>query len=104
MTGKRGRGEPRSVTDSLSELGAELGLGDPRAVQRLVDSWSEIVGERVAEHARPLQVRNRILTIAVDDAAWAAELRYQDQTLRERIGERVGAGVVRALRVVVRPR
>lgn len=104
MSGNRGRGEPRPVTDSLAQVGAELGLADPRATQRLVDSWPEIAGERVARHARPLQVRNRILTIAVDDAAWAAELRYQEELLRRRIAEHVDEGIVRALRVVVRPR
>lgn len=104
MTNRRGRGEPRPITDSLAELGGELGLADPRATRRLVESWPELVGAGVAEHAWPLQVRNRVLTIAVDDPAWAAELRYQERTVRDRIVEHVGTDVVRALRVVVRPR
>jgi hypothetical protein len=44
------------------------------------------------------------LTIAVDAAPWATELRYLEHELLLRIAGIVGPGVVHRLRVVVAPR
>lgn len=112
MTGpRRGRrlrsyeNDPRPipVADALAELGAELGWPPPGVVTPLISHWPEIVGEAVAEHARMLRLRNGVLTIAVDAAPWATELRYLGGELETRIATIVGPGVVLELRIVVAP-
>ena len=69
-----------------------------------MSAWADIVGPAVAAHCRPLRLGGGTLTIAVDQAGWATELTYLEADLRARIDDAVGAGVVTAVKVVVRPR
>jgi hypothetical protein len=96
--------EPVPVTDALAAVGAELGLADPGALAVLSERWRDVVGDAVAPHARLQSLRGGVLTIAVDAAPWATELRYLESTLRERVAHVTGLDLVRAVRVVVEPR
>lgn len=95
--------DPVSVRDALGTLGRELGLPEPDALGGLTEHWDEVVGPEVAEHARLRSLRGGVLTIAVDAAPWATELRYQEDTIRRRVAEVTGADLVRSVRVVVDP-
>ncbi len=95
--------DPVSVGDALGTLGRELGLPEPGAVAGLTEHWVEVVGAGVADHARLRSFRDGVLTIAVDAAPWATELRYQEDTIRRRVEEVVGAVLVRSVRIVVDP-
>jgi predicted nucleic acid-binding Zn ribbon protein len=95
--------DPTSVGDALGSVSAELGLPDPVATGALAARWGEIVGDAIAPHARLRTLRNGVLTIAVDAAPWATELRYQEEVLRRRVEEVTGRDVVRSVRVVVDP-
>jgi hypothetical protein len=92
---------PTEIGDALAAIGRELGLADPRVVSALTRDWVELVGETVAEHARMRSLRGGVLTIEVDAAPWATELRYLTGALSERFAARVGADAVREIRVVV---
>jgi predicted nucleic acid-binding Zn ribbon protein len=96
--------EPVALADALVAIGEELGLADPVAIGALADRWEEVVGPAVAHHARLRSLRGGVLTIAVDAAPWATELRYLEDALRTRVAEVAGADVVRSVRVVVEPR
>ena len=45
-----------------------------------------------------------LLTIGVAGAAWATRLRYATETLRTRVGSRLGVEILRVRIKVVRPR
>jgi hypothetical protein len=96
-------GEPVSIGDAAALVGDELGLAEPRSFARLVDSWSEVVGDAVAQHSRVRGVRNGVLELVVDAPAWATQLRYLEADLVERASRLVGPGVVSAVRVSVDP-
>jgi predicted nucleic acid-binding Zn ribbon protein len=95
--------DPISVTDSLAAVSAELGLPDPSSFGALAEQWEDIVGPGVAPHARVRSLRGGVLTIAVDAPPWATELRYLEDTLRERVNDVTGGDAVRVVRVVVDP-
>jgi predicted nucleic acid-binding Zn ribbon protein len=95
--------DPVPVRDALGTLGRELGLPEPDALGGLTEHWAEVVGPEVADHARLRSVRDGVLTIAVDGAPWATELRYQEDTICRRVAEVTGADLVRSVRVVVEP-
>ncbi|MEX0665564.1 MAG: DUF721 domain-containing protein [Acidimicrobiia bacterium] len=95
--------DPTPVGDALGSVSAELGLPDPVAMGALSERWAEIVGATVAPHARLRTLRGGVLTIAVDAAPWATELRYLEDVLRRRVEEVTGRDVVRSVRVVVDP-
>ena len=94
---------PRRLADSLPGVTRRIGGPDGAAFVSLASGWSEIVGPAVAAHSRPLRLGGGTLTIAVDQAGWVTELTYLEASLRGRIDDAVGAGVVQVVKVVVRP-
>jgi hypothetical protein len=96
-------GEPVSIGDAAALVGDELGLAEPRSFARLVDAWTEVVGDAVAQHSRVRCVRNGVLEIVVDAPAWATQLRYLEADLVDRASQLLGPGVVSAVRVSVDP-
>ncbi|MEA2932224.1 MAG: hypothetical protein QOI56_1009 [Actinomycetota bacterium] len=94
---------PRRVSDCLPGVTRRIGGPDGAAFVTLVGGWPEIVGRAVAAHSRPLRLSRGTLTIGVDQAGWVTELTYLEATLRGRLDEAVGTGVVTAVKVVVRP-
>ena len=95
--------DPVPVGEAIAAVGNELGYGDPRVLGRLVGAWAEIAGPAIAEHAHVRSLRRGVLTIAVDAAPWATQLRYLEAGLVARAGALLGDGVVREARVVVDP-
>jgi predicted nucleic acid-binding Zn ribbon protein len=96
-----GDADPTPLRDSLAEVGAELGLPDPGPLTTLTEHWPEIVGPAIAAHARVGAVRDGVLTVVVEAAAWATQLRYLENDVIRRAAETVGEGVVRGVRVRV---
>jgi hypothetical protein len=93
--------EPVAIADALSTLRADWGLPDPSVFDVLVARWDVLVGAGIAAHARPRALRNDVLTIEVDAAPWATELRYLETQLRERVEAMLGRPGFAELRVVV---
>jgi predicted nucleic acid-binding Zn ribbon protein len=89
------------IGDAIAAVGEELGVGDPRTLGRLERAWPELVGTAVAEHARIRSLRRGVLTIAVDAAPWATQLRYLESEIVERAASLLGAETVTHARVVV---
>jgi predicted nucleic acid-binding Zn ribbon protein len=89
------------VADALAEIGAELGLADPKAVSAISASWPDVVGSAIAQHARIRSLRGTVLTIGVESGGWATELRYLEHDVLARIDAIVGPGVVTEMRVAV---
>lgn len=61
-------------------------------------AWAAAVGERVAAVATPVSERDGTLTIECGDAVWAEELDLMQETLLERLRERLGESAPSALR------
>jgi predicted nucleic acid-binding Zn ribbon protein len=79
-------------------------LGGPAAdtVTALFSGWSELVGEQLASHTKPLSLRDGTLVVAVDDPAWASQLRWLEGDLTKQLGAALGEPV-KAIEVRVRP-
>jgi len=90
--------EPRRIGEGLDRV-----LPGGRAFTTLVQRWEELVGDNLASHARPSALHATTLVVAVEDPAWATQLRYLEGDLVARCDEALGAGVVTDVRVVVRP-
>jgi predicted nucleic acid-binding Zn ribbon protein len=94
--------EPRRVTEGLDRVMKRLGAPDADTLATLFSSWSELVGPRLAGHARPVSLTDATLVVAVDDPAWASQLRWLEAELIERLAEALGEPIT-ALEVRVRP-
>ncbi len=96
-----GGDEPTPLRDTLAEVGAQLGLPDPGPLETLTRHWATVVGPAIAAHTRVGAVRDGVLTVVVDAAAWATQLRYLEGEVVRRAAETVGPGVVEGVRVRV---
>jgi predicted nucleic acid-binding Zn ribbon protein len=92
---------PMSLRDALDELTSELRVAGPDAMAAVTAAWPELVGRELAPHVRLGTLRDGVLTLTVDDPAWATPLRYLESEIVATLGERLGRGVVRGVRITV---
>jgi predicted nucleic acid-binding Zn ribbon protein len=102
-TGDGHDGEPARVGRGLDRLMKHLGGPSAQTVEGVFARWPEIVGEQVATHTRPLSLRDGALVVAVDDPAWATELRFLEAEILARVRDVLAAEDVERLEVRVRP-
>lgn len=98
----RGRGgDTRSVSELLDSVTRRLGAPRAEVASSVFSRWEDLVGPGVAAHTTPVSLHDGVLVIAVDDPAWASQLRYMTADLLTRIAGWTGAGAVRELRIRV---
>ena len=99
----RAERDPAPVVSSLDRLARRLGAPPPDVLQAVFARWEEMVGPQVAAHATPRSLRGGVLVIAVDESAWATQLRLLSADLLSRLAAAApDPSAVRELRVVVR--
>lgn len=77
----------------------DRGWGGQVAGGLVFGRWPDLVGADVAEHSRPVALRDGELTVQATSTAWATQLRLLQRQLVSRIVAGVGTGVVTRLRV-----
>lgn len=95
--------DPVSVSESLEGVVRSLRGPSSRVVSGVFGRWAEAVGEQVANHVRPLKLEQGVLTVEVDDPAWATQVSFLAPTITARLAEVSGA-VVDRVQVRVDPR
>lgn len=99
-----GAPDPRPVGASLDRVAASMGVPRAATLSGVFASWPDLVGATVAEHARPRSLRDGTLVVAVDDPAWATQLRWLEGDLVRRLADVLGPGQVDRIEVRVLPR
>jgi predicted nucleic acid-binding Zn ribbon protein len=64
------------VKRSLEHLVKKLGMPEMGAVATIFQKWPEVVGPILAEHCRPLTLRDGVLKVVVDDNQWLIQLKW----------------------------
>lgn len=81
--------DPLSMSDVFSRVTGDWGWDDSLAIARLLVEWPDFVGEGVAEHATPVGVAKRQLTIQASSSAWATQLRLMRHELLTMLAEKI---------------
>ena len=78
--------EPRPIGESLDRLlkSAKGGAGR-RELGGVFGKWDVAVGAAVAAHVQPVRLDRKILTVAVDDPAWATQVQLLHDELLARV-------------------
>jgi hypothetical protein len=95
---KRERGGPAAdistlVTTLLEKNGMQTQIQRYRAWL----CWDDVVGPQIAQHARPLRLRDELLEVRVDQAAWMQQLQLLKPMIIKKLNERLGADTIRDL-------
>ena len=93
---------PESIGTVLAAVIRDLGCGRRLEEQRAVVEWEDIVGSKVAEHARAVRVDGGRLFIEVDSSVWAQELSLMRRKIRREINERIGKETIEHVHFVLR--
>lgn len=83
------------VTTALDDVMRSLRGPDRRQVGGLFGRWDEIVGPTVAAHVRPVRLDERVLVVEVDEPAWATQVSFLADNLRQRLATAVEVEVDR---------
>jgi hypothetical protein len=89
------------MSDLLEEVLAAQGLRSVTWMVRLSSAWPEIVGPLLAGKTSPVKLRNRVLTVLVQNHAWAQELQLRKPALLERINGILEGGKAMDIRFAV---
>ena len=98
-----GDAEPHRLGDSLDSLARRVGAPEASVAGRLFAQWDAAVGADIARHARPVSLVDKVLVVAVDDPAWASQLRWLADDLSGRLCDVVGPGTVVKIDVRIAP-
>jgi predicted nucleic acid-binding Zn ribbon protein len=92
--------DPQPLGRIASRIALERGWSGRLTTGQLFNRWNAIVGEEIAEHARPVELKDGELTVQADSTAWATQLRLLQKQLLVKIASGVGNDVVRRLKVL----
>nr|WP_285758737.1 DciA family protein [Nocardiopsis ansamitocini] len=93
------RGEPQLFGEAVRSWLIEHGWQEQVAIGGVFGRWSQIVGERLAQHVRPETYAEGELVVTADSAAWATQVRALTPQLMRRLNEELGHGSVRSIKV-----
>jgi len=91
--------DPQPLGRLAARIATDRGWAGQLATGQLFGRWAAIVGEDVAEHAQPVSLRDKELTVQAASTAWATQLRLLQRQLIAKIAAGVGDGVVTRLKV-----
>lgn len=92
----RRRRAPRALAAALAQVTA--GLEPASTLARVQGCWAEAVGEQVARVAQPVSERDRVVTVACEDAMWAEELQMLGPDLLDKLNGALAGLELRQLR------
>jgi len=86
----RASGSLDSFSTILSGLAKRLGLQTHLFELRLQQQWREIIGEPIASHTWPAQVRYKKLYLVVRNSVWVQQLTFLKSALLAKLNEQAG--------------
>ena len=84
--------DPVSASSILNRIVNQFGLRAGLSRHMVINRWSEIVGPRVAHHARATEVQGSVIHVAVDSSVWMNELAAIKITLLEKVNASLEEG------------
>lgn len=91
--------DPQPLGRAARDLASSRGWSPRVAEGTVFAQWETVVGDQIAEHARPTALRDGVLSISAESTAWATQLRMVQAQVLAKIAAAVGDGVVTSLRI-----
>lgn len=77
--------DPIPLSVSLDRVVRSLRGPDRHQIGGVFGRWEEVVGGPVAAHVRPIRLEERVLLVEVDEPAWATQMQFLTDQVRERL-------------------
>ncbi|HOV89863.1 MAG TPA: DUF721 domain-containing protein [Syntrophorhabdaceae bacterium] len=82
-----------SVGSIIGKVLKKCKLPDDLDAYKAFSLWENIVGDKIAMHAKPAKIKGRILYIEVDDPLWLAQMKYMKLDILEKLERQIKDGV-----------
>lgn len=79
--------EPLPISASIDGIMKSLRGTDRIQIGGVFGRWDDAVGANVAAHVRPVRLDDGVLTVEADDPAWATQVKFLTDTIRQRLHE-----------------
>ena len=86
------------ISDVLSKSLGSLGGRADLELLTLWETWTEAVGEEVAQHTRPKAFKGTLLLVTVDSSVWIHHLTMMKDEIIARINKKLGEETLREIR------
>ncbi|MBI5198170.1 MAG: DUF721 domain-containing protein [Nitrospirae bacterium] len=91
------------VSGILARVIRQYGLEGKFREHQLLQEWSGIVGETIARHTRPEEIRFKKLHLVVDSSAWMQQLTFFKKEIIDKVNAAFKSEMVREIRMKVGP-
>ncbi len=68
-------------------------LTDDLDAYRAFNVWEDVVGSKIALHAKPARIKGKTLFIEVDDPLWLAQIKYMKRDIIGKLEVQIKEGV-----------
>ena len=93
--------DPQDLGAVLDQLLGSRPWGGGVRIGRLARDWAAVVGDRLARETAPLRLEAGVLMVRASSSAWAAQVRFLEREIAERVSRVAVGEPVRTVRVVV---
>lgn len=91
--------DPQPLGRLAARIASERGWTEHLSGGQVFAKWATLVGGDVAEHTKPVALKDGELTVQAQSTAWATQLRLLQRQILKRISDGVGRDVVRRIKV-----
>ncbi|MGZ8177704.1 DUF721 family protein [Williamsia sp. SKLECPSW1] len=91
--------DPQPFGSAAGALARSRGWQPKLGEGQVFAAWDRIVGDDIAAHAQPTDLRDRVLSVTAESTAWATQLRLVQRDILAKIAAAVGRDVVVSLRI-----
>ena len=87
-----------NIKDLILKNLRDQGLETPLLQKRLIDSWAEVAGQRVASYTDGMYIRNQTLFVHLTSPALRSDMMMMRSELVRKLNAHVGAQVIAEIR------
>lgn len=83
-----------NLEDGLKRLFKSLGTSDRIFEFQVLSDWEKVVGKEIADHSKPIEVRQNILYLKVPHSVWRNQLFYLSDEIVEKVNKRANKKII----------
>ena len=93
------RRDPQLLGRVMGEVSRKKGWRKRISLSVVLKRWDELVGPENAQHSKPVDFQDGVLTVVCDSTAWATGMRYSVSKLVARLNAELGDQTVTLVKV-----
>ncbi len=88
---------PVAIADVLTEMLKSVGLEKALKEYSIISDWKAIVGEKIAGHAEPMEIKDGMLFLKVENSVWRNQLFSLKGEMLKKINQYAGKKIIRSI-------